>query len=309
MIRLTKSMVGLLMMTLPLSLAPNSLSAERTKHVLLIGVDGVRPDALKTAKAPNFDALIEQGTYAANTDIIAPRPTKSDTVSGPGWSNLLCGVWSDKHGSLDNDFKSTNYAEYPHFFARLKEAQPTAFTVSLSTWKPIDEKILSAADIHADHERKDKDYVASDRAVATQAIQVLEKHDPTAMVVYFGQIDEHGHKHGFHPTVPEYIAAIERVDSHVGEVMSALRARKNFVNEDWLTIVCTDHGGVGKNHGGGRETPEIRNVFLIVSGEAAAKGVLDEPTYQVDVVATALKHLGVTPKEKWKLDGKPVGLK
>lgn len=284
-------------------------AADRTKHVLVIGIDGVRPDALKAATTPNLDGLRENGTYASNTDIIAPRPTKSDTVSGPGWSNLLTGVWSDKHGSLDNNFKGTNYAEYPHFFARLKEAQPQAFTVSISTWKPIEEKILSAADIHADYEQKGRDYSESDREVAVRAVELLGKHDPTAMVVYFGQVDGSGHKHGFHPTVPEYIAAIERVDEHVGEVLAALRRRKNFANEDWLTIVCTDHGGLGRNHGGGRETPEIRNVFLIVSGDAAAKGVFEEPTYQVDVVATALKHLGVAPQEEWKLDGKPVGLK
>ncbi len=284
-------------------------AAEKTRHVLVIGVDGVRPDALKVAETPNIDRLIQEGTYASNTDIVAPRPTKSDTISGPGWSNLLCGVWSDKHGSLDNKFQGTNYTEYPHFFARLKEAQPQAFTVSISNWKPIDEKIVSAADLHADFERKDKDYPASDREVTARAVEVLGQHDPTAMVVYFAQVDESGHKHGFHPTVPEYIAAIQRVDGHIGEVTSAVRARKNYANEEWLTIICTDHGGLGKNHGGGRETPEIRNVFLVVSGDTANKGVLEEPTYQVDVVPTALKHLGVTPKETWKLDGRPVGLK
>jgi hypothetical protein len=73
--------------------------------------------------------------------------------------------------------------------------------------------------------------------------------------------------------------------------------------------VRPDHGGVGTNHGGGRDKPEIRHVFLIVSGDSAQKGTIDTPTYQVDVVATALKHLGVKPREEWELDGKPVGLK
>jgi predicted AlkP superfamily pyrophosphatase or phosphodiesterase len=284
-------------------------AVEKSKHVLILGIDGVRPDALKVANTPNIDSLIANGTYAANTDIIAPRETTSDTVSGPGWSNLLTGVWSDKHGTLDNDFKGTHYDQYPHFFARLKEAQPRAFTASISTWKPIEAKIVSAADINVDYEQKDKDYQASDKKVAGRALEVLGQNTPTAIVVYFGQVDETGHKHGFHPSVPEYIAAIERVDAHVGEVMAAVRGRKSFANEDWLTIVCTDHGGQGKNHSGGRTTPEIRNVFLVVSGDAAAKGILEAPTYQVDVVGTALKHLGVIPKDEWKLDGKPIGLK
>jgi predicted AlkP superfamily pyrophosphatase or phosphodiesterase len=282
---------------------------EKSKHVLILGIDGVRPDALKVANTPNIDSLIANGTYAANTDIIAPRETTSDTVSGPGWSNLLTGVWSDKHGALDNDFKGTHYDRYPHFFARLKEAQPKAFTASISTWKPIEAKIVSAADINVDYEQKDKDYQASDKKVTGRALDVLSENSPTAIVVYFGQVDETGHKHGFHPSVPEYIAAIERVDGHVGEVIAGVHGRKSFANEDWLTIVCTDHGGQGKNHGGGRTTPEIRNVFLVVSGDAAAKGVVETPTYQVDVVGTALQHLGVAPKDEWKLDGKAIGLK
>ncbi|HEY1065364.1 MAG TPA: sulfatase-like hydrolase/transferase, partial [Pirellulales bacterium] len=99
------------------------------------------------------------------------------------------------------------------------------------------------------------------------------------------------------------------VDGHVGDVMTALKNRKTLAQEDWLVIVCTDHGGQGKGHGGGRKTPEIRNVFLIVSGDAAQSGVVEAETYQVDVVPTALTHLGVAIKPEWKLDGKPVGLK
>lgn len=291
------------------AMASAAVAAEPSKHVLIIGIDGVRPDALKVAKTPNLDRLIAEGTYASATDIVAPRETKSDTISGPGWSNILTGTWSDKHGSLDNKFQGTHYDEYPHFFARLKEVQPRAFTVSLSTWKPIDEKILSAADEHADFEGNAKDYPGSDAKAAKRAAEVLKEKDPTAMVVYFGSVDVAGHTYGFHPTVPEYTAAIERIDGHVGEVLEAVRSRKNAANEDWLTIVCTDHGGQGKNHGGGRNIPEIRNVFLIVSGASAKRGEDASPTYQVDVVPTALKHLGVTPKDEWKLDGKAVGVK
>ena len=53
----------------------------------------------------------------------------------------------------------------------------------------------------------------------------------------------------------------------------------------------------------------MRTTFLIVSGPSARRGKFDDPTYQVDVVATALAHLRVTPREEWKLDGKAVGLK
>jgi arylsulfatase A-like enzyme len=91
--------------------------------------------------------------------------------------------------------------------------------------------------------------------------------------------------------------------------LQTIRDRSTFDHEDWLVIIATDHGGVGLNHGGGRQLDEIRKTFLIVSGPAAKKARTEEPTYQVDVVATALTHLGIPLKPEWKLDGKAVGLK
>ena len=127
-------------------------------------------------------------------------------------------------------------------------------------------------------------------------------------MVYFGAVDETGHKHGFHPDVPQYVAAIEQVDEHVGEVLTAMRSRPNFEREDWLVVVSTDHGGKGTGHGDGHKVPEILTTFIIVSGQSATKGRISQPTYVVDVPVTGLVHLGVKLDPEWKLDGKPVGL-
>ncbi len=75
------------------------------------------------------------------------------------------------------------------------------------------------------------------------------------------------------------------------------------------SLVATDHGGQGVDHGRGHALPEVNTVFMIVSGADAARGKISGPTNQVDVVATALTHLGVPLKPEWKLDGQPVGLK
>ncbi len=121
---------------------------ERVSKALVIGVDGVRPDALIAADTPNINKLIANGTFDPRCLILGERYRENNTVSGPGWSSILTGVWADKHGVNDNTFQGRNYEEYPHFFERIKAARPDALAVSLvSVWRPIDRFIVSGADI------------------------------------------------------------------------------------------------------------------------------------------------------------------
>jgi arylsulfatase A-like enzyme len=92
-------------------------------------------------------------------------------------------------------------------------------------------------------------------------------------------------------------------------VLTALKNRKNYGDEDWLILVSSDHGGKGTGHGGGHREPEILNSFLILHGHVVKPGKLNQQTYLVDVPMTALTHLGVAIDPAWNLDGKPVGLR
>lgn len=277
-------------------------------RVLYIGIDGCRFDAIEKARTPNLDGLISDGCYSDKSLILGDRYRRSDTVSGPGWTSLLTGVWADKHGVDDNKFRDPHLNRYPHYFRRVKQADLKGSAISIASWPPISEVIVSNADVNHLSPHDDL-YVPGDRESAKLAVDMLRGANPVAMFVYFGQVDEHGHKYGFAPNVPEYIAAIERVDEHIGTVVKALKNRKHYAEENWLVLVSSDHGGLGKDHGGGHDKPEILNSFVIVSGKAAKRGTIQEQTYIVDVPVTALTHLGVELDSKWELDGRPIGLK
>jgi hypothetical protein len=85
--------------------------------------------------------------------------------------------------------------------------------------------------------------------------------------------------------------------------------RPAYVREDWLIVVCTDHGGREKDHGHGEHVPDIRTGLLILQGPAVRAGRIPGATCNADVAATALTHLGVPIKPEWKLDGRAVGLR
>ena len=209
----------------------------------------------------------------------------------------------------DNSFAGKNYQQFPHFFARLKQARPDLVTASVVTWIPIALHIVSAADIRASFTPQGNDYVPADASAAKAAVKILSTETPDVLFYYIGQVDEAGHAHGFHPSVPEYTAAIHQADQHVGQVLAALEARPTRDQEDWLIAVSSDHGGKGTGHSQGHDVPEIRNSFLILNGPAAASGRLEADTFLVDVPVTVMSHLGVPAREEWQLDGRPVGLR
>lgn len=290
----------------------NCINAEETprNRVLIIGIDGIRRDALLQVAAPNLQGLIERGAFATNTEILGERYDKNDTISGPGWSSFLTGVWADKHGVHDNSFAGKNYQHFPHIFARVKQQFPTAQTASFVDWEPIDTHIVSAADIRKVYPaRGAAGYTEKDREITRDAAKLLREGDPHLVFTYLGAVDETGHKFGFHPSVNEYMESIRTVDAHVGTLLQAMKSRENYAHENWLVLVSTDHGGVGLGHGSGHQQPEIRNTFLIVSGSNVVPGIIETQTYLVDLPVTALVHLGVIIDPAWQLDGRAVGLK
>ena len=279
-------------------------------RVFVIGVDGVRPDALQIADTPAIDELISVGAFTNNTKILGDRYRDNETISGLGWSSFLTGVWADKHGVNDNTFRGENYDEYPHFFAYLKRAFPKAVTGSFVDWEPIDTFILRDADVREVCPASSKDSLAQkDEKLANKAAKFLAQQNPHAVFVYFGQVDEIGHQDGFHPSVPSYLQALQAVDAHVASLIKAIQSRPEYLAENWLVIISTDHGGRGRKHRGGHDISEIFTTFLIVSGSSSIQGEIKEPSYIVDVPVTALTHLGVPVDAAWQLDGKAVGIR
>lgn len=241
----------------------NLLGQDIQKKVLIIGVDGCRPDALAVANTPNMDAWISQGLYsphALNDDI---------TISGPGWSAILCGVRSDKHLVTNNDFSGNNYADYPSIFKFIEDTQPSLHTLSICHWAPINTFIVG----------EDADFklnASTDAEVASLAANYLEVNDPDLVFLHFDDVDSAGHGTGFSPEIPEYIAAIEGVDTYIGIVWSVITQRPSYANEDWLVIVTTDHGGQGRSHGG--NSKEEREIFFIASNTVLTSQVINKDT-------------------------------
>ena len=79
-------------------------------RVLVIGIDGVRLDVLRSVSTPHIDALAAEG-FLAPVRIDDATPT----WSGPCWATIATGVSADKHGIMHNVFTGHRLADHPDF--------------------------------------------------------------------------------------------------------------------------------------------------------------------------------------------------
>ena len=283
--------------------------APKSKHVLVVGIDGVRVDALQQADTPSLDGLIAVGTvtYDAFAGGILGTPSEQATWSGPGWSSILTGVWADKHGVEINVFDDARFDEYPHFFVRIRQLDPTAYLSSFVTWGPINESIAAPAEPDEAFWPKDATSSAEgDTAVTAAVVAHLALQTPTVVFVQLDEVDHQGHVAGFSPTVSSYVHAIEVVDSQIGEMIAAVRSRPTFDEEDWLFLVTTDHGGIGQWHG--MQSEEERTIFIIASGGSVPSGRTISPgPGHTAIPPTVLTHLGLPVDDAWGWESEPFG--
>lgn len=273
-----------------------------TRKLLVIGVDGLRPDALAAAQTPNIDALVRNGAYSAEAQ------SEDLTFSGPNWSTILHGVHRDKHNVTTNGYSGSQLAQYPDLFAYLEAHDSSWNTVRLTTWDAIFQYQPTGADVDLYHS-----YASNGDNIVTQwAVELLSgTHsgypglDVDALFIYLADPDIAGHGYGFHPSVPQYLQELEDVDRQVGLIMNALHARPSYASEDWLVILTSDHGGsINGGHSG--NTWERRQIPFLVCGNSVQRKQTLETARNVDVVATALTFMRV-PLDP-RLDGRPLGL-
>ena len=293
---------------------PGTASPFHGRRVLIIGVDGCRADALRLATssgaAPNIAGLVRGGTVTWNCfagGLPAPSATNQPTLSGPGWSSILTGTWTDKHWVVNNDFSPSNFVTYPAFMRRVKEVAPGAYVASAVSWRPIDTGCIGPSQnngaeyMDSRFKGPSSDYHVRDQQVRDQVVSLLGTANPDVVFVHLDQVDDTGHASGFSPTNPAYMNAITLADGLVGNMLAAMRARPQFAQENWCVIMTTDHGGVGKNHGG--QSSDERTTWLIVNGGSAQAGrVSTEKPGQTCIPATAMQHLGVPLNANWGMD-------
>ena len=284
---------------------PDTVVGRGIPKVLLVGIDGVRPDVLAEVSTPVMDSLAANGWYTPGARTTTP------SVSGPSWSSMLTGVWPAKHGVVDNSFGGRRYAEYPDFLTLVERERPDLATFAALDWMPLASldgggpALSGEIDTVVAVDGYELGWAEADSVVASRAAQSLASADADAAFVYLGNPDETSHRHG--SIGVEYREAIALSDRHVGWLVGALRARPAYAEEDWLVLISTDHGR-REDGGHGGDSPEEMTIFILASGPSTGgwPAAGSEPAYIVDIPVTALHHLSVPAGPDAGFDGEPL---
>lgn len=249
--------------------------------VVLVMIDGVRPDALAAAECPNLASLQARGAFTLKATSVMP------SITLPCHMSIFHSVPPERHGVTTNDWRPMA-RPLPGLVDQAHAAgKRCAF---FHNWEPLRNLNLPGSLAFAyfrDNVYSDPD---GDQVVADEAVRYLATDQPDFVFVYFGTVDTIGHRHGWMSS--HYLAQLSRVDRALGTLLAALPAASTL-------LLHSDHGGHERTHG--TESPEDMTIPWIIAGPGIRPGYeLKSPVSLLDTAPTLARLLHVTPHPDWE---------
>jgi arylsulfatase A-like enzyme len=261
-----------------------STPSPHATRVLILSIDGLRPDAIALAPMPNLSALMQKSAYTLNAQTVYP------SVTLVSHSSMLVGVCPSKHGVDWNDYTPANgYAIGTDIFDLAHAAGlQTVMYVGKEKLRQITEP--PSTDVFTFI--NDRDLVVTSQLIANFP------QDFRLLFVHFATTDDMGHEYGW--LSPQQLSVVFRADEALGNILAELSARG--LREETLIIITADHGGHETTHGSYR--PEDMTIPWIAAGAGIEPGQLTTTVHTMDTAATAAFALGLPIPVEW--DGVPI---
>lgn len=269
-----------------------ALSANaQANHMVVVGVDGLSPDGVIKANAPNLKSLCQQGAWTFRARGVMP------TSSSPNWASMIMGAGPEQHGVTSNDWQPDKFdiapvvkgpgGIFPTVFSVLREQKPRAVVGVFHDW----------GDYGRLFERSMVDVIENPKGptnTVQRAVEFIKSRRPTFTFIHLDHVDHAGHEIG-HGT-PAYYESVAVADKLIGEVISAIETAG--MKESTLLLVTADHGGKAKGHGGA--TMEEIEIPWIITGPGIRAGhEIKSPVNTYDTAATIAFAFGLKAPEAW----------
>jgi len=267
------------------------------EHVVIISVDGLRPDKVLQATMPTVRGLLKDGAYTfwARTTAMA--------ITLPSHTSMLTGVAPSKHGIYWNEDLPLTKPYYPKVPTVMEMATKAGYSTAMVAGKSKFATLNRPDTIKYVWVPTGTNAKDNNDGVVEQAVKIIAAHQPELMFIHFPDCDTIGHAKGWGSA--DYLAQVEKTDGQLTALFQALEAAG--MSKSTVVIISSDHGGQGLVHG--PEDERSRNIPWIVTGPGVRRGfdltqIAALNVRTEDTCATACWLLGLP--QRVNFDGKPL---
>jgi predicted AlkP superfamily pyrophosphatase or phosphodiesterase len=281
--------------TVPARPEPVSVGERMAARLLVVSIDGLRPDVMLRAEAPILRSLMARGSFTLWAT------TTAAAVTLPSHVSMLTGVMPNRHGiewNKDLPLAETVYPAFPTLFDLSHRA---GYTTAVAAGKSKMSALLVPGTI--DRSFMPHDGSIGDAAVTDSAVAWIRGPAPDVLFVHLAGVDLAGHAYGWGSRAQ--LAAVAHADSCLGLLLGALSEREML--DATAILVSSDHGGAGRTHG--PDDPRSRYIPWILAGPGIREdfdltGLPQLDVRTEDTFATLCRLLAIPPGEN--LDGRVV---
>lgn len=259
-----------------------AVAAGPVRHVVVITVDGLRPDALSAA--PTIAGLARDGAASLAARTVDPAETL------PAFVAMATGLSPARHGvTYNNDRKAA--LTLPHLFRRVHEARlGTALYFGKSKIAILARPDLADMTV-GPAGGSDAEWQAGAGAGLTKRFAEDFPRRRFALAwLHLREPDVAGHGIGW--MTPAYLSAVREADARVALALKAIDA--SGVGDATAVILTADHGGNGRNHDGSHPADRLVPWLCRVPGAKPGTTLAGAVTV-MDTAPTALALLGLPP--------------
>ena len=250
------------------------------KKVILISIDGMRPDGLLGCGNPYVRELEKMATYTYAGASMNP------SVTFPCHFSMTHSVTPERHGILTNTYVP-QVRPVAGIFEKIKNAG--GVSAMFYGWEPL-------RDIAMPGTLKFATYVnaymkeSSDTVLTDEAIRIIDENKPDFAFLYMVETDEKGgHDNGW--MSEEYLRRISIA------IDNAKRVIERY-SDEYSIIIMADHGGHDRSHGS--TMPEDMTIPLFFIGEQFERGKVAEGLSLLDIAPTIAAIMGIEPDREWE---------
>lgn len=248
--------------------------------VVLIMIDGLRPEAAIPDHCPNLCAVLARGAFSLNASSVTP------SITLPCHTSIFHSVPPARHGITSNDWHPMARPLPGIVEAAHAAGKKCAF---IYNWEPLRDLCRPGHLALALFKDCAYDY-DGDVWVADEAVRLLRAEQLDFVFVYLGTVDTMGHLAGW--LSPDYLKHARFVDEQLGRVLAALP-------EDSHVLILSDHGGHDRDHGS--DSPEDMTTVWAVAGPRIRRNhAIAVPVSLLETAPTLARLLDVPPHPHWE---------